>query len=235
MKKNKKWAITDIPDQTGKIIIITGANSGLGYETTLALVRKNAKVIMACRNLVKAENAYKKIIKEVPNNLLEIIKLDLASLVSIKNFVKTYKAKYDQLHILINNAGTALIPKRQETVDGFEMHFGVNHLGHFALTGLLLDILLSTNKSRIITLTTLGHRIAKINLEDLQSIKNYNPLHAYIQSELANVLFTFELQHKLKYARKNTKCIAVHPGFVDKGMLQEFNKSPFLFADYCIL
>ena len=148
---------------------------------------------MACRNLKKAENARARIAKQMPNASLEIIELDLASLASVRAFGKAFKSRYDQLHTLINNAGIALIP-RQETVDGFEMQYGVNHLGHFALTGLLLDTLLNTLGSRIVTVTTLGHRVARMKFDDLQSKESYSSFHAYVQSELANVLFAFELQ-----------------------------------------
>jgi NAD(P)-dependent dehydrogenase (short-subunit alcohol dehydrogenase family) len=206
-----------MPDQTGKIAVVTGANSGLGYATSLALARKNAQVIMACRNLEKAQAARAQIAKQAPNAGLDVMRLDLASLASIRAFAEEFTSKYDHLDMLINNAGIAFIP-RQETADGFEMQYGVNHLGHFALTGLLLDILLKTPGSRIVTVVTLGHHAARMNFDDLQGEKTYSPFRAYVQSALANVLFAFELQRKLEAAKTKTMSLAVHPGMVDTSM-----------------
>jgi NAD(P)-dependent dehydrogenase (short-subunit alcohol dehydrogenase family) len=227
MKTNNRWTSANMHDQTGKIAIITGANSGIGYETTLALARKNAHVVMACRNLEKAETARVQIAKQIPNASLEVIRLDLASLASIRAFVEEFTSRYDQLHMLINNAGVALIP-RQETEDGFEKQFGVNHLGHFALTGQLLNALLNTSGSRIVTVITLGHHAARMKFDDLQGEKSYSPFHAYVRSALANGLFAFELQRKLEAADAKTISLAVHPGFVDTPMTQGFARSGLL-------
>jgi NAD(P)-dependent dehydrogenase (short-subunit alcohol dehydrogenase family) len=227
MKTKNTWTSADMPDQTGKIAVVTGANSGLGYETSLALARKNAHVIMACRNLEKAEVARAQIVEQVPDAEADVMKLDLASLASVRAFAEEFTSRNNHLDMLINNAGIALIP-RQETTDGFEMQFGVNHLGHFALTDLLLDILLSTPGSRIVTVVTLGHHAARMNFDDLQGEKSYSPFRAYVQSNLANVLFAFELQRKLEAVDAKTMSLAVHPGFVDTPMTQGFARSGML-------
>jgi NAD(P)-dependent dehydrogenase (short-subunit alcohol dehydrogenase family) len=182
---------------------------------------------MACRNLEKAEAACAQIGEQVPNASLAVMELDLASLASVYAFEEAFKSRYNQLHMLINNAGVALIP-RQETGDGFEMQYGVNHLGHFALSGLLLDTLLNTSGSRIVTVTTLGHHVARMKFDDLQGKKSYSPFHAYVQSQLANVLFAFELQRKLEATDAKTMSLAVHPGFVDTPMTRGFARSGLL-------
>lgn len=217
MKTTNRWISADMPDLTGKIAVVTGANSGLGYATLLALARKKGHVIMACRNLEKAQAACAQIARQIPNAAVDVMKLDLASLASVRAFAGEYTSRYDHLDMLINNAGIALIP-RQETEDGFEMQFGVNHLGHFALTGLLLDILLNTPGSRIVTVVTLGHHAARMKFDDLQGEKSYSPFHAYVRSALANVLFAFELQRRLEAAGAKTMSLAVHPGMVDTQM-----------------
>ncbi|MEO1443503.1 MAG: SDR family NAD(P)-dependent oxidoreductase, partial [Chloroflexota bacterium] len=140
---NNQWTAQDIPDLTGKVIIVTGANSGLGYESTAAFAAKGATVVMACRNMTKAENAHQEILKRVPAANLDVMQLDNASLESVRAFAQAFKVKYDRLDVLLNNAGIMAIP-RQLTADGFESQIGVNHLAHFALTGLLLDVLVST-------------------------------------------------------------------------------------------
>jgi NAD(P)-dependent dehydrogenase (short-subunit alcohol dehydrogenase family) len=167
----KKWKYEDIPDQTGKTVIVTGANSGLGYEVAKMLARKGARVIMACRNLEKAEAAKAKILGEYPKLLLEIMKLDLSDLSSVRDFVKEFSAKYQSLDILCNNAGV-MFPPRGKTVDGFELQLGTNHFGHFALTGLLLDIINKTDNSRIVTMSSFGHTYGKMDFNDLNWISS---------------------------------------------------------------
>jgi len=205
------WTKNDIPDQTGRIAVITGANSGLGYETSRLLAAKGAHIVMACRNISKAESAKNDILKETPNASLELMTLDLASLDSVRNFAREYLAKYDQLHMLFNNAGVMAMPRR-ETEDGFEMQFGVNHLGHFALTGLLLPAILSTPDARVVTTTSTAQHTGDVNFDDLMGEKDYSRYGAYSQSKLANVLFAFELQRKFEAAGANAQSFTAQPG-----------------------
>ena len=170
-----QWTAQDMPDLTGKVAIVTGANSGLGYETARALARKNAHVVMAVRSQEKGQAAIKQIRQESPTALLELMPLDLADLASIRQFAETFKANYNRLDILSNNAGVMAIPYRK-TADGFEMQFGTNHLGHFALTGLLLPVLQATPNARVVnTSSSLSNR-GHINFDDLQSEKKYKSL-----------------------------------------------------------
>jgi NAD(P)-dependent dehydrogenase (short-subunit alcohol dehydrogenase family) len=205
------WTKNNIPDLDGKVFIITGANSGLGYECSLALAEKGATIIMACRNLERGQHSLEAIKSTVPSAKLDLMELDLASLQSIHSFVNTFKGKYDRLDVLINNGGLVLAP-RTLTKDGFEAQFGVNHLGHFALTGLLLDVLLKTPASRVVTIGSRMHTSGKIEWDDLMSEHSYNATSAYKQSKLANLLFTFELDRRLRAKQSTTIAIAAHPG-----------------------
>ncbi len=206
-----KWDKTHIPDLSGKIVIVTGANSGLGYEITKALAEKGAHVVMGCRSIEKGESATEKIKKEFPNSSLKVMVLDLADLSSVKNFCQLFRENYNSLDILCNNAGVMQVPKSQ-TVDNFEMHFGINHLGHFALTGLLIDILLNTHRSRIVTVSSNAHKMGKINFDDVNMDINYGRTSAYSRSKLANLLFTYELQKRLKNV-SSTISVSAHPGY----------------------
>lgn len=217
MTQNGHWTAQDIPDQTGKVAIVTGANSGLGYETTLALARKGALVVLASRNEEKVETAVSQIRQQVPDASLAFIQLDLADLSSVSAFVEQFKASYDQLHILCNNAGVMAIPYRQ-TADGFEMQFGVNHLGHFALTGLLLDRLIHTPDARVVTVSSGVHHRGVIKFDDLNSEKTYDKSAAYAQSKLANLLFAYELQRRFDEAGVDTISVAAHPGYADTNL-----------------
>lgn len=207
-----QWTVNQMPDQSGRIAVVTGANSGLGYETSLALARKGAQVVMACRNMEKGQKAFDDIRKLIPDTKLELMQLDLSSLESVRTFAADYLKRYDQLDLLINNAGVMAIPRR-ETVDGFEMQFGTNHLGHFALTGLLLDVILKTPGSRIVNVSSVAHTMGTINFDDLHGEKEYTRYGAYGQSKLANLLFTFELQRKLEITGAQTISVAAHPGY----------------------
>jgi NAD(P)-dependent dehydrogenase (short-subunit alcohol dehydrogenase family) len=207
----KHWTTDSIPDLNGQVFIVTGANSGLGYESTLALAEKDATVIMACRNLERGQRALDAVKQAVPSARLELMHLDLASLKSIRNFAETFKSKYKRLDGLINNGGP-VVAARRLTEDGFESHFGVNHLGHFALTGLLLDLLLKTPSSRIVTVGSRMHTTGKIAWDDLMSEHPYDRMTAYRQSKLANMLFAFELDRRLQAKGTSTRSIAVHPG-----------------------
>ena len=211
MPKNK-WKFEDIPDQTGRIAIVTGANSGTGYEAAKALARKGAHVVMACRNQEKAEKAKNDILSEYPKLSLEIIQLDLSNLSSVKRFVEEFNKKHQLLNLLINNAGVMMIPN-QKTADGFEMQLGTNHLGHFALTGLLIDNLVKNENSRIVNMSSSAHRFGKMDFNDLQWEQSYNKAWAYGRSKLANLLFTYELNRKLEKTGKKTISVAAHPGW----------------------
>ena len=208
---SNSWTAQDIPDQTGRVAVVTGANSGIGFETAKALAAKSATVVMACRNLDKAHNAASKIRKEVPDARLEILELDLADLNRVHDFADAFKDKYDRLDLLINNAGV-MVPPFDKTADGFELQFGANHLGHFALTGRLLEKLLATASSRIVTVSSTAHRMGEMDFTNLQAEKGYKPWEAYGRSKLANLLFTFELQRRLNDIGTDTVAVAAHPG-----------------------
>ena len=205
------WNTADIPDQTGRTAVITGANTGLGYETAAALAAKGARVVLAVRNLDKGQEAVRRIEQATPAARVDLQQLDLTSLESIRAAAEQLKSTHDKLDLLINNAGVMFTPK-SKTKDGFELQFGTNHLGHFAFTGLLLDRVLETPGSRIVTVSSVGHRFARngIRFDDLQWEKSYNRYLAYGQSKLANLMFTYELQRRL--AGTDTIAAAAHPG-----------------------
>jgi NAD(P)-dependent dehydrogenase (short-subunit alcohol dehydrogenase family) len=206
-----KWTSADIPDQTGRIAVITGANTGLGFETATALAARGAHVVMAVRNLEKGKQAAARITKATPGAEVELQELDLSSLESVRSAAAELRSAHDRIDLLINNAGVMYTPK-STTKDGFEMQFGTNHLGHFALTGLLLDRLLPVEGSRVVTVSSLGHRIrAAIHFDDLQWERSYSRVGAYGQAKLANLLFTYELQRRLA-AGNTTVAVAAHPG-----------------------
>jgi protochlorophyllide reductase len=207
------WTQEDIPDLNGKIAVVTGANSGLGFESAKELAKHGATVIMAVRNMDKGDKARADILKEVPGARLELMELDNADLKSVRAFAAAYKKKYDRLDILLNNAGVMAIP-RQETADGFEMQMGVNHLAHFALTGLLLDVISGTPGARVHNVTSTANFGASINFDDLMGEENYSRWGAYSQSKLANVFFTFELDQRLKAAGIDAMSNVSHPGLV---------------------
>ncbi|GAP63946.1 hypothetical protein ARMA_2369 [Ardenticatena maritima] len=219
-----KWTAADMPDQTGKIIIVTGANSGIGYETARALAHKGAHVVMACRSRERAEAAAARIRAENPRGELAVLDLDLADLASVRAFADTFTQQYDRLDVLVNNAGIMAPPQRMTTKDGFEIQFGVNHLGHFALTGLLIGRLLATPKSRVVTVSSGAHRFGTINFDDLNWERSYSPWKAYAQSKLANLLFTFELQRRLEAKGAETIAVAAHPGYTNTN-LQRYTRS----------
>ncbi|SRX92350.1 putative dehydrogenase/reductase [Mycobacterium tuberculosis H37Rv] [Mycobacterium shimoidei] len=201
-----------MPDQSGRIAIVTGANTGLGYHTAAMLAQRGAHVVLAVRNLEKGNAALARIVAADPKADVTLTQLDLSSLDSVRRTADALRANYPRIDLLINNAGVMYTPK-QVTADGFEMQFGTNHLGHFALTGLLLDHLLGVRGSRVVTVSSTGHRIrAAIHFDDLQWERRYDRVAAYGQSKLANLLFTYELQRQLAAAQKNTIAVAAHPG-----------------------
>jgi NAD(P)-dependent dehydrogenase (short-subunit alcohol dehydrogenase family) len=206
-----KWTTTHIPDQTGRVAVITGANTGLGYETAAALAAKGAHVVLAVRNLDKGKDAAALIHKRSPAAEVILQELDLTSLDSIHAAAEQLRSDHDRIDLLINNAGVMWTPK-STTKDGFELQFGTNHLGHFAFTGLLLDRLLPVAGSRVVTVSSVGHRIrADIHFDDLQWERGYGRVGAYGQSKLANLMFTYELQRRLAPGG-TTIAAAAHPG-----------------------
>jgi NAD(P)-dependent dehydrogenase (short-subunit alcohol dehydrogenase family) len=205
------WTEANIPDQTGRIILITGANSGIGFEAARALAQRGATVVMGCRNRSKAEEAVSHIEATEPSGSVEILEMDLSDLDSVAAAADAFRATNDRLDVLVNNAGVMATPN-QRTAQGFEMQFGVNHLGHFALTGRLLDMLLATEKSRIVSISSQGHRGGKLNFDDLNSESKYSAWPAYFQSKLANLVFTNELQRRLAAADADVMAVAAHPG-----------------------
>ena len=210
---SNKWTKENMPDLTGKVVIVTGANSGLGLASTKAFAAKGATVIMACRNMSKAEKAKAEVLAGTPNANLDLMPLDNASLASVKAFSDAFKAKYDRLDILLNNAGVMAIP-RTETEDGFEMQLGVNHLAHFALTGYLLDVIISTPGARIHSTSSSAAFNGQINFDDLMGKENYGRWTAYSQSKLTNAVFATELNRRLKAAGHDTIANSSHPGLV---------------------
>ncbi len=205
------WTTQDMPDQHGRTFVVTGANNGLGYETTRALAARGAEVVMACRNLDKAQRAAERIRAELPAARLVVLPLDLADLTSVRAFAAQVQQAHPELDGLINNAGVMFVP-RTVTPDGFELTFATNHLGHFALTGLLLPALLPRPGARVVTVSSGGHRAGRINFDDLTGQRRYSRHLAYFQSKLANLLFTFELQRRLERAGSTVLAVAAHPG-----------------------
>ena len=216
-----KWTTADVPDQSGRVAIVTGANSGLGYDTAAVLAEKGAQVVLAVRNLDKGNEAADRIKKASPNAVVSTQELDLTSLDSVRKAADELRAAHPRIDLLINNAGVMYVPTRETTKDGFEMQFGTNHLGHFALTGQLLDNILPVEGSRVVTISSVGHRfMARIHFEDPHLERKYNRVEAYGQSKLANLLFTYELQRRLKAKGTPTVALAAHPGFSDTELMR---------------
>jgi NAD(P)-dependent dehydrogenase (short-subunit alcohol dehydrogenase family) len=205
-----EWTAREIPDQSGRVAVITGANSGLGLATARELARARAKVILGCRDETKGAAAGGEICNDVPGADVHVARLDLADLGSVRIFAE--RLDLPRLDLLINNAGV-MAPPRGLTMDGFESQFGINHLGHFALTGLLLGKLLSSPAPRVVTVSSTLHRRGKINFSDLQGERGYNRWNAYSQSKLANLMFCFELQRRAAAAGSELQSMAAHPGY----------------------
>ena len=206
------WTTAQIPDQSGRIAVVTGANSGLGLVTARELARAGATVVATARDERKAAAAQGAIAAHAPEAELEPRILDLASLESVREFAAAVAADHPRIDLLINNAGV-MMPPRSETADGFELQFGTNHLGHFALTGLLLDALAAGEASRVVTVSSLEHRQGKLDFDDLQSEGNYSPRGAYQQSKFANAVFGLELDRRLRAAGKPIASVLAHPGY----------------------
>ncbi|MGW4117908.1 SDR family NAD(P)-dependent oxidoreductase [Nocardia sp. NPDC004711] len=207
-----KWTENDVPEQQDRLAVVTGANTGLGFETARVLAAHGASVVLAVRDVEKGKQAVARITEIVPGARLSVLALDLASLESVRAAAAELRAAHPRIDLLINNAGL-MYPPRQNTADGFELQFGTNHLGHFALTGLVLDLLLKTPNSRVVTVASLAHRLrGKIHFDDLQWERSYDRVAAYGQSKLANLMFTYELQRRLTAHGANTIAVAAHPG-----------------------
>jgi NAD(P)-dependent dehydrogenase (short-subunit alcohol dehydrogenase family) len=208
---SSRWTTADIPDQTGRTAVITGSNTGLGYETAAALADKGAHVVLAVRNVDKGRDAAERITSTTPGASVAVQELDLTSLESVRAAADNLRADYPSIDLLINNAGVMMTPK-STTKDGFELQFGTNHLGHFALSNLLLDRVLAAPDSRVVTVSSVGHRFARngIRFDDLQWDRDYSRVGAYGQAKLANLMFTYELQRRLQGT--TTIAVAAHPG-----------------------
>jgi NAD(P)-dependent dehydrogenase (short-subunit alcohol dehydrogenase family) len=206
------WTADDLPDLAGKTFVVTGANSGIGLEAARALARKGGRVILACRDVGKARAALDDVARARPSASLDAVELDLASLASIRACAKTLAERPGGLHGLVNNAGVMAIPRRT-TADGFEMQLGTNHLGHFALTGLLLPRLLATPGARVVTVASTAHKMGRIDFDDLQGERSYGKWRAYAQSKLANLLFAYELARRLAARGSSVISAACHPGY----------------------
>ena len=209
---NKPWKLEDIPDQSGRVVIVTGANSGTGFEAAKVLAGRGATAILACRNEGKAAEAVRRIREAHPGAQVEGQRLDLGSLKSVREAASTIRERYSRLDLLINNAGV-MVPPYGRTEDGFETQIGTNHLGHFAFSGLLMDRLLATPGSRIVTMSSSAHRLGRIDFEDLHFEGGYRAWAAYGQSKLANLLFAYELQRSLGAMGSSTLSLAAHPGW----------------------
>jgi NAD(P)-dependent dehydrogenase (short-subunit alcohol dehydrogenase family) len=207
------WTTADIPSLSGKTAVVTGATGGLGYETALALAGAGAIVILTGRNDAKGLRAIEGICGQFPDALIAYEHLDLASLSSVADFARRFAASNDQLDLLVNNAGVMALPKRQATADGFEMQFGTNYLGHYALTAQLLPSLRRGNQPRVVNLSSLTHRRGAINFDDLQGTRSYAPGKAYSQSKLAMLMFALELQRRSDAAGWGLMSNAAHPGY----------------------
>jgi NAD(P)-dependent dehydrogenase (short-subunit alcohol dehydrogenase family) len=207
-----KWTPQQMPSQQGRLAIVTGANSGIGYQTARYLARAGATVILACRSAAKGEAARAKIVAENSAAKVEVRALDVADLNSVRRFAAEFLGEGKALDLLINNAGVMAIPERRTTPQGFEMQFGTNHLGHFALTGLLLPALLRQPKSRVLTVASIAHKGGKLNFDDLNGERGYDPRGAYQQSKLANLVFGLEFDRRLRAHSADTASVIAHPG-----------------------
>jgi NAD(P)-dependent dehydrogenase (short-subunit alcohol dehydrogenase family) len=214
-----RWTAGQVPDLGGKTAVVTGANSGIGFETAKGLAGHGARTILACRDRVRGERALSALLEAFPHALAELMVLDLADLGAVRRFAQAYRQENSRLDILINNAGVMMSPQRR-TADGFQSHFGVNHLGHFALTGSLIDLILGTAGARVVTVSSVMHLLGRIDLEDLRAEHPYRT-RAYSASKLANLLFSYELQRRLEAVGADAISVAVHPGWVVTGLLKE--------------
>jgi NAD(P)-dependent dehydrogenase (short-subunit alcohol dehydrogenase family) len=227
---NSPWTPADIASQAGKRILITGANSGIGYHAASMLARKGAQVVLACRDKQRGEAALARLNAEAPGAHAELALLDLASLASVRQFAEQELAAQRSLLVLVNNAGVMAPPKRLETADGFELQFGTNVLGHFVLTALLMPALersaaSSPERPRIVTIASIAHKRGQIGFDDLQSTRHYSPMRAYQQSKLADLMFAFELDRRLRAANSRVMSVAAHPGVAQTNLFRGGDRS----------
>jgi NAD(P)-dependent dehydrogenase (short-subunit alcohol dehydrogenase family) len=207
-----KWTTAQIPDQTGRTAVVTGANSGLGLATARELARRGASVVLACRDSNKGASALERIEAETPDAQVSLAKLDLGSLESVRDFAEEFRSAHEGLELLINNAGV-MAPPRRVTSDGFELQFGTNHLGHFALTARLIGAMQGRADARVVAVSSNAHKFGRINFDDLQSERHYNRWRAYGQSKLADLMTALELDRRLRAAGSTVKSLAAHPGY----------------------
>jgi NAD(P)-dependent dehydrogenase (short-subunit alcohol dehydrogenase family) len=213
------WTANDIPNLAGRIAIVTGATSGIGFEAALALARKGAETVLAVRDSVRGEACAERIRAQHPDARLRVMALDLASQASVRDFAEAATAALPAIDILLNNAGLGFQPTRSVTKDDFERQFGTNHLGHFALTGRLIPALLKSASPRVVTIASLAHRRGRINFDDLQSEQKYSGNAAYSQSKLANLMFALELNRRASLAGSKLLSAAAHPGLSTTGFI----------------
>lgn len=211
------WNVGEIPDLDGRVAVVTGANGGLGYVVARELARKGACVVLACRSEARGSAAVERLVGEVPDAAVELARLDLGDLASVRKFA--YGLPYERIDLLVNNAGVMALP-HGTTTDGFETQFGVNHLGHFALTGLLLPTLLATPGARVVTVSSVLHALANVDPRDLNNVRRYGRWIAYGRSKSANLLFTHELARRLAARRDgpDVRAVAAHPGYAETGL-----------------
>lgn len=229
------WTIDDIGDLSGKVVVITGANSGLGYESTKVFLEHGADVVMACRSLERGQEALDSILLDLEENdiyiksSVEVMKLDLGDLKSVDEFVELYGQKYSKLNILLNNAGI-MAPPYGLTVDGFESQFGVNHLGHFALTAKLFSIIKDTPSARIVNISSLAHKSGTMDFYNLQfeDGEGYTPFRAYGRSKLANIMFTYEMQRRINASIYDVKVLAAHPGGANTNLARDLDSAKWM-------
>jgi NAD(P)-dependent dehydrogenase (short-subunit alcohol dehydrogenase family) len=224
----KYWTLRDMPNQSGRRVVVTGANSGIGYHAALELARNGAHIVLACRNPARCEDAVARLQREVPNARTEVAILDLAELDSVREFAAGEVSRGVPLDLLINNAGVMAPKRRLETKDGLELQFGTNVLGHFVLTALLLPALIRSaamkgERPRVVTIASIAHKRGRLRFDDLQCVQSYNPMSAYQQSKLANLMLALELDRRLRAAGEPASrimSVAAHPGVADTNLFQ---------------
>lgn len=222
--QKRKWTESDIPDQTGRVALVTGANTGLGYDTARALAERGASVVLAVRDVDKGEMARKRILEAEPDADLAVQALDLSSLQSVRAAAETLKKEHPRIDLLVNNAAVAFPPKTT-TPDGFELQFATNHLGHFALTGLLLENMLGVDGARVVVVASLDHKLGgAIHFDDLQWKRRYSSALAYAQSKLANLMFCYELHRRLVKAGAPLMTVTAHPGYSKSELFRNMGK-----------
>lgn len=226
-----KWSPSQLSDLTGKSFVITGANSGIGYEAAKMLGERGGDIVMLCRSRAKGEAAQRQLAETVKGKV-DLILMDLSDLDSVRKAAEELRGRYDKINALINNAGIMMTPQ-EKTIDGFDLQMGANHLGHFLWTGLLLD-LVEAAEGRVVVLSSLVHKYGALDLDDFMSDKNYAPMRAYTQSKLANLMFAFELDRRLEAAGSKAICVACHPGYTDTN-LQSTGPRGFMKAIFSVM